>query len=71
MRVWLAGKELPASGRTIVDEQEVIENLTFYFQKAPQIAKFYKVKLDASAQPSATDVARVARRRVMISIDLL
>ena len=70
VRVLLAGHELAARGEAIVDEKEVTEGLGDYFQKAPQVAKYFKVRLDSDGRPSASDLDQAARERVMVRISL-
>ena len=71
LHVLLAGQDLKAHGEAIIDEQAVTESLVSYFQKAPQVAKYYKVSFDAAGQPSREDCARAAKDRVVIRIDLV
>ena len=41
-----------------------------YLRKAPQIAQYLGVGLDASGQPKAEDVAEAAKTRVMVRVQL-
>jgi deazaflavin-dependent oxidoreductase (nitroreductase family) len=70
LNVLLAGQSMKAYGVVIVDDQAVAESLVAYFQKAPRLARYFKVGLDAAGQPNREDCARTARERVMIKIEL-
>jgi len=66
----LQGVDLPAAGQALESDAEVAAGLESFFKVAPQTARYYQVKLDASGKPSPQDIARVAQNRVVIRIDL-
>jgi deazaflavin-dependent oxidoreductase (nitroreductase family) len=68
--VRIQGKDFPCVGRAITDQQEVADCLMAYLRKAPQIAKYIGVGLDANGQPRQDDVANAAQMRVMVRIQL-
>lgn len=68
LEVLLAGRKLKARGEAITDADAVADGLVSYFQKAPQVAKYFNVRLDAAGQPNREDCARAAKERVLIKI---
>jgi deazaflavin-dependent oxidoreductase (nitroreductase family) len=68
--VRIQGKDFPGVGQAITDQQEVADCLMAYLRKAPQIAKYIGVALDASGQPRQEDVANAAQTRVMVRVRL-
>jgi len=70
LNVLLAGQSMKAYGVVIVDDQAVADSLVAYFQKAPRLARYFKVGLDAAGQPVREDCVRAAHVRVMIKIEL-
>ena len=66
----IQGKDFPCVGRAITDQREVADCLMAYLRKAPQIAKYIGVGLDANGQPRQDDVANAAQMRVMVRIQL-
>jgi len=70
LNVLLAGQSMKAYGVVIVDDQAVVDSLVAYFRKAPRLARYFKVELDASGQPVREDCVRAAHERVMIKIEL-
>ncbi len=68
--VRIQGKDFPGVGQAIKDQQEVADCLMAYLRKAPQIAKYIGVALDASGQPRQEDVANAAQTRVMVRVRL-
>ncbi len=66
----IQGKDLTGMARAITDPQEVTTNLMAYLQKAPQIARYIGVGLDANGQPKLEDVAEAAKTRVMVRVQL-
>lgn len=69
--VLLKGKQLKAHAEVITEPEEVADGLGIYLQKAPQVAKYFHVHLDAAGQPDREDCARAAGERVLIKIGLL
>jgi deazaflavin-dependent oxidoreductase (nitroreductase family) len=66
----LQGKDVTGVARAITDQQEVADCLMAYLRKAPQIAKYIGVGLDASGQPKTEGVAEAAKTRVMVRVQL-
>ena len=64
------GKDVTGVAKAITGQQEVADCLMAYLRKAPQIAKYIGVGLDASGQPKAEGVAEAAKTRVMVRIQL-
>ena len=62
----LQGREVQASGHVLEDPTDMAEALSAYLRPQPEIAKYFKVDLDASGQPNRDDVTRAAQDRVMI-----
>ena len=62
----LQGREVQASGQALEDEAAVIAALSAYLSKAPNWARYFKVRLDAGGQLDRDDLARAAQERVMI-----
>ena len=64
------GKDVTGVANAITDQQQVTDCLMVYLRKAPQIAQYIGVGLDASGQPRIEDVAEAAKTRVMVRIQL-
>lgn len=68
--VRLQGRDLKATAEVIEDDVGVAAGLMAHLQKAPQLARYFQVQLDANRQPDAADIARAAQNRVVIRIRL-
>jgi hypothetical protein len=68
--VRMCGVDYPATGHALESDAEVAGGLESFFKVAPQTARYYQIKLDASGNPSQQDIARAAQSRVVIRIDL-
>ena len=68
--ICLQGQNLPGTGTVIEDDAGVTSGLTTYFNKNPQLAKYFRVLLDTNGQPLSKDIALAARTRVVIEIEL-
>ena len=66
----LRGKNRPATGTAIEDEEGVTEALIRYLQEVPDFAKHFDIGLDDERKPIRTDVMQAAQKRVMIRFDL-
>jgi deazaflavin-dependent oxidoreductase (nitroreductase family) len=66
----MQSKDVTGVATTTTDQQEVADCLMAYLRKAPQIAKYIGVGLDASGQPKSQDVAEAAKTRVMVRVRL-
>jgi deazaflavin-dependent oxidoreductase (nitroreductase family) len=64
------GKDVTGVATAMTDQQEVTDCLTAYLRKAPQIARYVGVGLDASGQPKPDDVADAAKTRIMVRVQL-
>lgn len=63
-------RDLKATAEVIEDDAGVAAGLMAHLQKAPQLAKYFQVRLDANGQPDAADVARIVQDRVVVRIRL-
>jgi deazaflavin-dependent oxidoreductase (nitroreductase family) len=63
----LNGKDVPARAKAYEDPERVAALLTVLFHKSPQMAKYFKVGLDASGEPLPQDLQRAVSERVVIS----
>ncbi len=68
--VRLEGRDLKATAEVIEDDAGVAAGLMAHLQEAPQLAKYFQVRLNANGQPDAADVARAAQDRVVVRIQL-
>ena len=66
----LEGREVKGFGEVFVDEASVAEHLARYFGCAPQYARLFNVRLESDGKPNGEDVARAARERVFIEVQL-
>jgi len=66
----LRGRPYRAAALALEDHQAVSEALASYFSLNPGAARFFNVTLAANGQPSAADLARLARERVVIRFTL-
>jgi deazaflavin-dependent oxidoreductase (nitroreductase family) len=62
----LQGKDLPAQAEVLEDEGAVIDELGAFFEKAPKMAKYFGVRLEANGKPDRDDLARAAVTRVVV-----
>jgi hypothetical protein len=67
----LHGQEVKGFAEVIEDEPAVAGGFREYFEKAPNSAKYFGVKIDGSGKPGAEDIARLSHERVMIRIHLI
>ncbi len=64
----LRGADVPAQARVIEDEAGVAAQLVDYLHRAPKLARYFGVRVDAQSEPLAEDIARAARERVVIRV---
>ena len=70
MQVLLAGEELEGQGLVIEEVGRTAKSLSEYIRKAPQMARYFNVKVDKKGQPKEEDCAEAAEKMVMVRIDL-
>ncbi|HEX2980484.1 MAG TPA: nitroreductase family deazaflavin-dependent oxidoreductase [Anaerolineaceae bacterium] len=68
--ITLAGRDLPATATAVTEPEDVARGLARYFEKAPQVARYFHVGLDANGKAVYADCLTAARERVVIRIDL-
>lgn len=68
MRVLLAGKNIQGRGEVLEDDDDVAQSLFEYYQKAPQLAKYVNIGLDASGCPVFEDCRTAARKMVVVKV---
>lgn len=66
----LLGKDVPAAGSVIEEDNAVAEKLTGFFQQAPQIARYSGIGLDEHGRPRPEDILQAAKSRVMVQFKL-
>ncbi|CAG0944793.1 hypothetical protein ANRL1_01945 [Anaerolineae bacterium] len=66
----LAGKDCAGIGQVFEDDRSVTDNLLAYLEKVPQVAKYMQVRLDPAGLPELEDVARAARDKVVVRIQV-
>jgi len=71
MIVRFRGKDHPAAAEVIEDDTGVAENLGTYLRLRPDLAKYLKVRLDATGQPKDEDIVNAAKTRVIIKTQLV
>lgn len=64
------GEKLKGIGKAITSERDVVKHLQDYLQKAPKHAKYFNVTLNPDGNPNLADVARAAKDRVGVRIQL-
>ena len=62
----LRGRQVAATAE-VLEGEAVAPALTAYFRAAPQMARYFEVKIE-NGEPDAADVARVAPGRVMVVV---
>lgn len=62
----LNGKDMAARAEAFEDETQILALFQVYFQKAPQMAKYFGVNLGANGQPAAQDMQNAVAERVVI-----
>jgi deazaflavin-dependent oxidoreductase (nitroreductase family) len=68
--VRVQGRDLQGVAEAITDDDAVAAGLMDYLGQTPQWAKYFDVGLNADGQPEAAEVARAARERVMVRVQL-
>jgi hypothetical protein len=68
MRVLLAGKVVEGCGQVVEEESAVAQSLFEYYQKAPQLAKYVNIGLDAAGCPVFEDCRTAASKMVMVKV---
>jgi hypothetical protein len=66
----LQGRAARGWANVIEDEPGVTTALAEYLSQVPNVAKYFAVALDANGVPNRADVARVARKYVIVQVDL-
>ena len=66
----LKGEDKKAWAEAIEDQAEVAEKLSLYFKKAPQIARYMKVRIDVDGSPNAEDIHRLTQEKVMVCMSM-
>ena len=70
VRVLLAGQILEGRGQVIEEATSVAQSLFDYYRKAPQLAKYIQIGLDATRLPFSADCERAAQKMVVVRIEL-
>jgi deazaflavin-dependent oxidoreductase (nitroreductase family) len=68
--VRVQGQDLQATGEVVEDDAGVAARLMAHLKQAPSYARYLQVALDPNGQPNPEDVARAAKDRVMVRIQL-
>lgn len=68
--VRVKGHDLPGTAEAVTDAEQVQAGLLAHLTTIPGDAKYYQVRLDDDHRPDPEDVAKAARNRVMIRIEL-
>lgn len=70
VRVWLRGKQTKGQATTDEAYVTIMENLKSFFQKRPDISRYFGVRLESNSQPHIQDIARLAQERVLVKVRL-
>jgi len=70
VQVLLAGRNVEGQGQVMDDAGTVARNLFDYYQKAPQLAKYVKIRLDEAGVPIPADCEAAAQKMVVAKIEL-
>lgn len=68
VRIWLLGKAIDARAIALVEPNEVAHYLEKYLAAAPQIAKYFRVRLDPQGHPNPSDIQLAAGSRIIVRI---
>ena len=68
VRVWLVGKTVDARAIALVEPNEVAHSLEKYLTAAPQIAKYFRVTLDAQGHLNNSELQAAAESRIIVRI---
>lgn len=68
--VRIAGQDLQGIGEVIEDNAGVAAALSLYLQQAPEYARYYHVTFCPDGKPNPEEVARAARDRVVVRVEL-
>jgi deazaflavin-dependent oxidoreductase (nitroreductase family) len=67
--VRLQGRDVQARAEPVLEEAVVAERLSGYLRRLPGNARYIDVRME-HGEPNAGDVAREAKKRLMVRIDL-
>jgi hypothetical protein len=70
VRVWLRGTQTKGQATTDEVYVTVVENLKSFFQKRPDISRYFGVRFESNNQPNTQDIARLAQERVLVKVCL-
>jgi len=68
--VQLRGEERDAMAEAVDDPHEVEMHLRTYLISAPQMARYFKVRIDESGIPSPEDISKAALERVVVLVEI-
>jgi deazaflavin-dependent oxidoreductase (nitroreductase family) len=68
--VRLKGRDMDGIGVAITGKADVAASLARYFEQMPQQAKYFGVKLNSDGKPDGDDIARAAKERVLVRVQL-
>ena len=68
MRVRLAGKDVEGCGEVVEQQEALARSLFEYYHKAPQLAKYVNIGLDAEGCPVYEDCLSAASKMVMVKL---
>lgn len=71
VEVLLAGRCAEGQGQVTEEEAAVARNLFDYYKKAPQLAKYVKIRLDETGAPILADCETAAQKMVVAKIELV
>ena len=66
----LGGVQAPAFGEAMESEQELLPALGDYFARAPQLARYYKLRVAEDGISYPEDLARLAESLVLVRAEL-
>jgi len=70
VNVLLAGENLAGQGLVIEEVGKTARSLCEYIRKAPQMARYFNIKVDKKGQPKEEDCGKAAEKMVMVHINL-
>jgi len=62
----LQGREVQAWAEAVEDETQVAGSLLEYLQKAPRLARYFGVGINADNEPDPDGIARLAQEKVIV-----
>ena len=70
VKVRLEGRDMYVRGTLMEDSTDVLENLKYFFQNRPEVARYFGIRLENNDRPNTQDISKLAEERVLVKVSL-